>query len=69
VREFLALVFFMDLLYSIWAPDFEAKRIFLPFLFSPSYSNILMNPRCRLLRGLIFFFLMIPKPKVKFNRY
>ncbi len=41
---------FFSWIYSIWAPDFEAKRIFFPLWFSQSYSNILMNPRCRLLR-------------------
>ncbi len=36
---------------SVFVPDFEAKRIFFSFSFSRNYSNILMNPRCRLLRG------------------
>jgi hypothetical protein len=50
-RDFLVSLFFMDLLYSIWAQDFEAKRIFFSLPFSRSYSNISMNPRCRLLLG------------------
>ncbi len=48
-RDFL--VSFFSWIYSIWIPDFKAKRIFFSVLFSRSYSNILMNPRCRLLRG------------------
>jgi hypothetical protein len=35
----------------MWAPDLEAKRIFFSLSFSLSYSNISMNPRCRLPRG------------------
>jgi hypothetical protein len=41
---------FFSWIYSIWAPDFEANRIFFSVSFSRSYSNISMNPRCRLLR-------------------
>jgi hypothetical protein len=48
-RDFLASVFFMDLLYM--GPRFEAKRIFFSFSFLQSYSNISMNPRYKLLRG------------------
>jgi hypothetical protein len=48
------------------ASDFEAKRIFFSFSFSRSYSNILMNPRCRLLWGFKNIFLRIPKLVVKF---
>ncbi len=58
----------MDLLYSIWASDLEAKRILFSFLFSRSYSNISMNLRCRLLRGFKNIFLRIPKLIVKFYR-
>ncbi len=47
---------FISWVYSIWVPDFDAKRIFFSFSFSRSYSNISMNPRCRLLRGLKIFF-------------
>ncbi len=42
---------FFSRIYSIWAPDFEAKRIFFSLSFLRSYSNISMNPHCRLLRG------------------
>ncbi len=42
---------FFSWIYSIWAPDFEAKRIFFSLSFSRRYSNISMNQRCRLLRG------------------
>jgi hypothetical protein len=49
-RDFLARVFFMDQ-YSIWASDFEAKRIFFSFSFSRNYSNFSMNPRSSLLQG------------------
>jgi hypothetical protein len=48
-RDFLVSVLFMDLLY-IGPRDFEAKRIFFSLSLSRSYSNILMNPRCRPLR-------------------
>jgi hypothetical protein len=65
--DFLASVFFMDLLYM--ASDFEAKRIFFSFTFSRSYSNISMNPRFRLLRGFKNIFLRIPKLMEKFGRY
>ncbi len=58
---------FFSWIYSIWAPDFDANRIF--FSFSRSYLNISMNPRCRLLRGFKFFLYRIPKLMVKFNRY
>jgi hypothetical protein len=34
---------FFSRIYSIWAQDFEAKRIFFSLLFSRSYSNISMN--------------------------
>jgi hypothetical protein len=50
-RDFLALLFFTDLLYGVWAPDFEAIRIFFSFSFSLSYSNISTNPRSKLLQG------------------
>jgi hypothetical protein len=60
---------FFSWIYSIWASDFEAKRIFFSFSFSRSYSNTLMNPRCRLLRGFKNIFLRIPKLMVKFDRY
>jgi hypothetical protein len=66
-RDFLASIFFMDLL--LRASDFEATRIFFYFSFSRSYSNISMNLRCRLLRGFKNIFLKIPKLKVKFDRY
>jgi hypothetical protein len=42
---------FFSWIYSIWAPDFQAKGIFFSFLFSRSYSNIFMNLRCRQLQG------------------
>jgi hypothetical protein len=42
---------FFSWIYSIWAPDFEAKRIFFPLSFSRNHSNISMNPCCQLLRG------------------
>ncbi len=66
-RDFLAS--FFSWIYSIWASYFEAKRVFFSFSFSRSYSNISMNPRCRLLRGLQNIFLRIPKLMVKFDRY
>jgi hypothetical protein len=44
--DFLASVF--SWICYIWASDFEAKRIFFSFSFSQSYSNISINPRCRL---------------------
>ncbi len=66
-RDFLAS--FFSLIYSIWASDFESKRIFFSFSFSRSYSNISMNPRCRLLRGFKNTFLRILKLMVKFDRY
>ncbi len=37
---------FFSWICSIWASDFEAKRIFFSFSFSLSYSNISMNPHC-----------------------
>ena len=43
-------------IYSIWAPDFEAKRIFVSFSFSRSYSNFLVIPRSVLLGGMRNFF-------------
>ncbi len=42
---------FFSWIYSIWAPDLEAKRIFFSLSFSRSYLNISMNPGCRILRG------------------
>jgi hypothetical protein len=42
---------FFSWIYSIWAQDFEAKRIFFYLSFSRSHTNISMNLRCRLLRG------------------
>ncbi len=42
---------FSSWIYSKWASDFEAKGIYFSPSFSRSYQNILMNPRCRLLRG------------------
>jgi hypothetical protein len=50
-RDCLVLGFFHGSILNIWAPDFNAKRIFFYLSFSRSYSNISMNPRCRLLRG------------------
>ncbi len=46
-----SLVSLFSWIYSIRAQDFEAKRIFFSLSFSRSYSNISINPRCRLLRG------------------
>ncbi len=42
---------FFTWIYSIWAPDFDTKRIFFSLLFSQSYSNVFIYPRCRLLQG------------------
>jgi hypothetical protein len=42
---------FFSWIYSIWASDFEAKRIFFSFSFSRSYSNFSINPRSSLLPG------------------
>jgi hypothetical protein len=50
---------FFSWIYSIWAPDFGAIRILFSFSFSRSYSNISMNPRCRLLRGFKIFLFRI----------
>ena len=55
VRDFLSSVFF-SWIYSTWAPDFEAKRIFVSFAFSRSYSNFSVILRSVLLRGMIIFF-------------
>jgi hypothetical protein len=60
---------FFSWIFSLWASYFEAKRIFFSFVFSRSYLNISMNPRCRLLRGFKNIFLRIPKLMVKFDRY
>ncbi len=42
---------FSSWIYSTWAPDFEAARIFFSFQFSQSFWNILMNSCCSLLGG------------------
>jgi hypothetical protein len=66
-QDFLASVFLW--ICSKWASDIEAKRIFFSFSFLRSYSNISMNPHCRLLRGFKNIFLRIPKLMVNFYRY
>jgi hypothetical protein len=56
---FLTSVFFMDLLYDVWDPDFSNSR---------SYSHFSMNPRCRLHQGLKKC-LKIPKIVAQLNKY
>jgi hypothetical protein len=43
---------FSSIYYSIWNPDFEAKRISIIFSYSRNYSKTSRIPRCRLQRGV-----------------